>query len=44
MRHTTHGKRDTRAEPAVTFATLLPQDSAKSLMARLTEEARRAAS
>jgi hypothetical protein len=44
MRHTTHGKRDTRAEPAVTFATMLPSDSAKSLLARLTDEARRAAS
>jgi hypothetical protein len=44
MRHTSHGKRDTRAEPAVTLATLLPSDSAKSLIARLTDEARRAAS
>ena len=44
MRHTTHGKRDTRAEPAVTLATMLPSDSAKSLLARLTDEARRAAS
>jgi hypothetical protein len=44
MRHTTHGKRDTRSEPAVTLATMLPSDSAKSLLARLTEEARRAAS
>src|SRR6476619_87950 len=34
MRHTSHGKRDTRAEPAVTVATLLPSDSAKSLLAR----------
>jgi hypothetical protein len=44
MRHTTHGKRDTRSEPAVTLATMLPSDSAKSLLARVTEEARRAAS
>jgi nicotinamidase-related amidase len=44
MRHTTHGKRDTRAEPAVTLATMLPSDSAKSLLARLTDEAHRAAS
>ena len=44
MRHTSHGKRDTRAEPAVTVATLLPRDSAKSLLARLQEEAHRAAS
>lgn len=44
MRHTSHGKRDARAEPAVTVATLLPKDSAKSLLARLDEDARRAAS
>ena len=44
MRHTSHGKRDSRAEPVVTLATMLPQDSARSLLARLTEESRRAAS
>jgi hypothetical protein len=44
MRHTSHGKRDTRAEPVVTLATMLPSDSAKSLLARLTEEACRVAS
>jgi hypothetical protein len=44
MRHTSHGKRDIRSEPAVTFATLLPSDSAKSLLARLHDEARRVAS
>ncbi len=44
MRHTSHGKRDTRAEPVVTVATMLPKDSAKSLLARLDDEARRAAS
>jgi hypothetical protein len=44
MRHTSHGQRDTGAEPVVTLATLLPSDSAKSLLARLNEEARRAAS
>jgi hypothetical protein len=44
MRHTSHGKREIRSEPAVTLATLLPSDTAKSLLARLTEEARRAAS
>jgi hypothetical protein len=44
MRHTSHGKRDTRAEPLVTVATLLPYDSAKSLLARLTDDAQRAAS
>ena len=35
MRHTSHGKRDARSEPAVTVATLLPNDSAKSLRSRL---------
>jgi hypothetical protein len=44
MRHTSHGKRDARSEPTVTVATLLPSDTAKSLRARLYEEARRAAS
>jgi GGDEF domain-containing protein len=44
MRHTSHGKRDVRAEPAVTVAMLESKDSAKSLLARLSEEARRAAS
>jgi hypothetical protein len=44
MRHTSHGKRDARAEPVVSVATLLPNDSAKSLLARLDDEARRAAS
>jgi len=44
MRHTSHGQRDARAEPAVTVATLLPNDSAKSLRSRLHEEAHRAAS
>lgn len=44
MRHTSQGKRDTRAEPVVTVATLLPTDSAKSLLARLANESRRVAS
>ena len=44
MRHTSHGKRDARSEPVVTLATLLPSDSATSLLARLYDEARRAAS
>ena len=44
MRHTSHGKRDTRSGPVVTLATLQPNDSAKSLLARLHEESRRAAS
>jgi hypothetical protein len=44
MRHTSHGKRDARAESIVTVATLESKDSAKALLARLTEEAQRAAS
>jgi hypothetical protein len=44
MRQTSHGKRETRSEPTVTVATLMPQDSAKSLLARLHEEQQRAAS
>jgi hypothetical protein len=44
MRHTSHGNRDTRSEPTVTVATLLPNDSAKSLRSRLYEGAQRAAS
>jgi hypothetical protein len=44
MRHTAHGKRDTRSEPAVTLAAMQPSDTAQSLLARLTNEGRRAAS
>jgi hypothetical protein len=44
MRQTSHGKRDTRAEPVVTLAALEPNDSAKSLLARLDQAAQRAAS
>jgi hypothetical protein len=44
MRQTSHGKRDTRSEPIVSVATLEPKDSAKSLLARLDQEAHRAAS
>jgi hypothetical protein len=44
MRHTCYGKRDAPAELAVTVATLLPTDSAKSLLARLDDKARRVAS
>jgi hypothetical protein len=44
MKHTSHGKRDVRSEPVVTLASLLPTDTAKSLLARLCDEARRAAS
>jgi hypothetical protein len=44
MRHTSHGQRDVRSEPTVTVATLLPNDSAKSLRMRLQEDVHRAAS
>jgi hypothetical protein len=44
MRHTSHGTRDARIDPAITVATLLPNDSAKSLRSRLQEDAHRAAS
>jgi hypothetical protein len=44
MRHTSHGKRDPRREPTVMVATLMPNDSAKSLLARLDETTHRAAS
>ena len=44
MKHTVHARREARVEPEVTVATLLATDSAKSILARLTDEARRAAS
>jgi hypothetical protein len=44
MRQTSHGRRDARAEPTVTVATLMPSDTATALLARLHEPARRAAS
>ena len=44
MRHTSNGKREARSEPSVTIASLLPSDNAGSLLARLHEEAQRAAS
>jgi len=45
MRHTAHDNRDARRnEPAVSVATLLPQDTVQSLLARLNDEGRRAAS
>ena len=44
MRHTSHGNRDARSEPMVSVATLLPNDSAKSLRSRLQDDAQRAAS
>jgi GGDEF domain-containing protein len=44
MRHTSHGKRERQTEPVVGFATLHASDTAQSLLARLYEEGRRAAS
>jgi hypothetical protein len=44
MRHTSHGKRETCTDPGVSVATLLPNDTARSLLARLHDEAHRAAS
>jgi hypothetical protein len=45
MRHTAYDNRDVRRnEPAVSVATLLPQDTMQSLLARLNDEGRRAAS
>ncbi|WFU13547.1 GGDEF domain-containing protein [Bradyrhizobium sp. CB3481] len=44
MRHTSHGRRDTPSDPTVSVATLLPNDSAKSLRSRLQEDGRRVAS
>jgi hypothetical protein len=40
MRHTSHGKRDMRTEPSASVATLLPNDTARSLLARLHDDAR----
>jgi hypothetical protein len=44
MRHTTHGKRGPRSDPAVSVATLQPSDSPASLLARLHGNAHRVAS
>ena len=44
MRHTAHGKREMRSEPIVTLAAMQPSDTAQSLLARLYDEGRRAAS
>ena len=44
MRHTQNGRRDVRAEPAVSVATLLPGDSTMSLLGRLFGTPERAAS
>ena len=44
MKHTVRARRESRAEPDVTVATLTATDSATSILARLSDEARRAAS
>ena len=45
IKHTAHDNRETRRnEPAVSVATLMPQDTMQSLLARLDDEGRRAAS
>jgi hypothetical protein len=44
MKHTVHTRREQRVEPEVTVATLLPTDSAKSILVRLGDAAHRAAS
>jgi len=44
MRQTSHGKRHGRSEPEVSVANLQPSDTAKSLLARLYQDAHRAAS
>ncbi|WP_022721959.1 GGDEF domain-containing protein [Rhodopseudomonas sp. B29] len=44
IRQTSHGpRRDTRVDPDVSVATLMPGDSARSILARLTEQDRRRA-
>jgi hypothetical protein len=44
MRHTSHGRRDTRTDPSVTVAALQQGDTARTLLARLYGEINRAAS
>jgi GGDEF domain-containing protein len=44
MRHTASGKHAARSEPSVTVAALAPNDTATSLLARLYDDAQRAAS
>ena len=43
MRHTHHGRRDSQ-EPTVSVVALQPNDSVKSLLARLSQDAQRVAS
>lgn len=44
MKYTVHAKRNSHIEPATIVTALLPSDSAKSILVRLTGEPRRAAS
>jgi hypothetical protein len=45
MRHTTYDNRGSRRnEPTVSVATLMPEDTVQSLLARLEDDGRRAAS
>lgn len=44
MRHTAHGKRETKSDPVVSVDSLSASDTARSLLARLSAEAPRAAS
>ena len=44
MRHTTYDQGARRNEPIVSVATLTPQDTVQTLLGRLDEDARRAAS
>lgn len=43
MRHTASGKQGSRSDPAVAVATLMPEDTVSSLLARLYESPQRAA-
>jgi hypothetical protein len=44
MKHTVHARGEARVDPEVAVATLLATDSAKTILERLTDEARREAS
>jgi hypothetical protein len=44
MRHTSHGRRDSRTDPSITVAALQPGETARGLLARLYGETQRAAS
>ena len=44
IRHTASGRRGQRSEPSVSVASLLPNDTVQSLLARLHDDAQRAAS